>query len=128
MYQIEVQNEQGEWELKLTCSKGLVEGHVDLYKTLFKREVRVINLTPEGARMSAPVRAKRDIDLSPFFKDSPIRGLSLICYQTGFTEEEVVEWVTEHDGEIIVWKPKGSARIFCSMKQKHIPNIFEEYQ
>jgi len=129
MYQIEVQNDQGEWELKLTCSEGLVSIHENLYKSMYK-DVRVITLTPYGEQIPFSVRAKRKVDASPFFKASRIRGLRSICDETDFSGEEVADWVNDQGGYIYSCPHKGIDRLFCRLpepqKKDVIPNIFED--
>lgn len=130
MYKIEVQNEQGEWELKLTCSEGLVDSHVDLYKSMYKRDVRVLSLSPDWAK-SVPITIKRDVDLSSFFENDRIRGLSSIRDATGLTPEMIVEWVNDQGGDVYSSRHKGTDRLFCRMPETQtenvIPNIFDIY-
>jgi hypothetical protein len=131
MYQIEVQNDQGEWESKLICSEGLVSIHVDLYKSMYKGDVKVVDLTPEWSKSTAPVKAKRNVDLSPFFEASRVRGLCTICEETDLSGEEVAEWVKERGGDIYSSQHKGIDRLFCRLPEPRtedvIPNIFDIY-
>lgn len=129
MYQIEVQNDQGEWELKLTCSEGLVSSHVELYKSIFKGDIRVVNLNPPG--VNAPAKRvitpeEREELLSPCFNGSRVRGLQSICDETGLPPEDVDAWVEDKGGQVLYCDHKDRQRFLCKLPTiGEIPNIFD---